>query len=99
SPPDIHTRPTRRSPDLLLVGEELNGIAPLRMHHAEEAALPAGKREVGHGRGHADVDTHVARRYQVAELARRGPAGREDRARVPRSEEHTSELQSPDHIV
>jgi hypothetical protein len=44
---------------------------------AEEAFLPAGEREVGHRRGHADVDADVADLGFVAELARRGAAARE----------------------
>ena len=58
--------------DDFFVGEELDGIAALRVHDAEEAAFPAGEREVGHGCGDADVDADVAGGDGVAELARRG---------------------------
>src|SRR5580698_10071369 len=64
--------------DDLLVGKELDGIAALSVHNAEETAFPATEGEVGHGRGHADVDTDVACGDEVAKLAGRGAAGGED---------------------
>ncbi len=64
--------------DDFFVGEELDGVAALRVHDAEEAAFPSGEREVGHGRGDADVDADVAGGDGVAELARGRSGGGED---------------------
>ena len=65
-----------------LIGKELDGVAPLCVHHAEETALPAGKGKVRHGCGHANVDPHVASGNGIAELTRRSAGGREDGAGV-----------------
>src|SRR5690348_11728997 len=59
------TRPLLRPPlnHHLFLRVKFNCITPLRVHIAEEAFLPAGEREEGHGRGHANVDANIARLY------------------------------------
>src|SRR5438477_6430144 len=56
--------------DNFFVGIELNSIPPLAVQIAEETVLPSAEREISHGRGHADVDTNIARRRLIAETAR-----------------------------
>src|SRR5277367_4233375 len=58
-----------RSPALhhnLLLGIELNRVATLSMHDAEEAVLPPAEREVSHRSGDSDVDANVPRRSLIA---------------------------------
>ena len=50
-----------------LFGIELYRVAALAVLDAEEAVFPSAEREIGHGRGHADVDADVACRRFVAE--------------------------------
>src|SRR5579883_1361617 len=66
----------------LLLGKELDRIAPLCVHDAEEAILPAAEREVGHGSSHADVNANISRRSFVAKTARRCSTRREERSLV-----------------
>ncbi len=63
--------------DYFFVGVELDGVATLRVHVAEEAALPAGEGEVSHGGSYADVNADVACGRFVAEAARGRSAGSE----------------------
>ena len=46
--------------DHLLLGVEGDGVAAMRVQVSEERLLPAGEREEGHGRGHADIDADHA---------------------------------------
>ena len=57
--------------DDFFVGVELDGVASLRVHVAEEAAFPSGEGEISHGRGYADIDADVACGGLVTESARR----------------------------
>src|SRR5258708_36809124 len=65
--------------DDFFVGVKLDGVAALAVHVAKEAIFPAAEREIGHGRGDANVDADVSRRGFVAEPARRRAAGSEKR--------------------
>src|SRR6516225_2989735 len=64
------------------VGEELDGVAALRVHHAEEAALPSREGKVGHRCRDADIDSDVARGDSVAKFARGGAGSGENRTGV-----------------
>src|SRR5882724_2727461 len=66
----------------LFLSIELDGVTPLAMHDTEETVFPAAEGEVGHGSGHADVDTDVPGRGLVAEAAGCRTAGREERCLV-----------------
>ena len=91
---DLNARPRGRrlelarvlvSPALdhdFLVRVELDGVASLRVHVAEETAFPSGEREIGHWRGYTDIDADIACRGFVPELARRRAAGSEERSLV-----------------
>src|SRR5204863_9280718 len=57
--------------DDLRFREEFNGVAPLAVKDAEETLLPAAEGEIGHRRGHADIDSDISRGRFVAESARR----------------------------
>src|SRR5579862_2261709 len=57
--------------DHFLFGVELNSIATLSMHDAEEAVLPSAEWEIGHRSGNANVDADVSGWSFIAELARR----------------------------
>src|SRR5207244_12092543 len=86
SPPRLHSSPTRRSSDLV---REVKVFVPrVRRHHLRLAANgydAAEQPTLALG-----VEGRVRGQHHVAEV----------RARVvDRSEEHTSELQSPDHLV
>src|SRR5579863_9282644 len=63
--------------DHFFVGIELDGVASLCVHVAEETAFPAGEGEIGHGGGYADVDADVSCRGFVAETAGGRAAGSE----------------------
>src|SRR5580692_67543 len=56
------------------LGVELDGIAALAVQDAEEAVLPSAEREIGHGRGHADVDSDIAGGRFIAETSSRRTA-------------------------
>ena len=56
--------------DDFLIRVKLDRVAPLSVHVAEEAVVPAAEGEIGHGRGHADVDADVSCGSFVAELPR-----------------------------
>src|SRR5919202_2021437 len=66
----------------LALGEEPDRVTPLPVQGAEEGLLGPREREVGHRRGHADVDADVAGLDAVAELASRRATRGEDRGRV-----------------
>src|SRR6267142_3642052 len=68
--------------DDFLVGVELDGVASLAMHVAEEAVLPSTEGEVGHGCGYADVDADVSGRGFIAESARGRTARCEKRSLI-----------------
>ena len=56
---------------------ELDAVARLGVEIAKEAGVPAAKGEVGHGRGHANVDTDIAGVNFVTEFAgHRAAAGK-----------------------
>src|SRR5215472_8149534 len=61
---------------------KLYGVLPLGMENAEEAFLPPVEREIGHRRSYTDVDPDISGRRFVAEFARRGAAGGEQRSLV-----------------
>src|SRR5258708_31322034 len=74
---------------------------------AEEIWKPLGH---GVGGGQKIVGTHTRGHQRLMRIAKRGvrdqqalflarPRGKLLRSELPRSEEHTSELQSPDHLV
>src|SRR5271170_499375 len=67
----------------LLLGIELNRIATLSMHDAEEAVLPPAKREVSHRSGDSDVDPNIPRRSLITEAPRRRAARGKERSLVP----------------
>src|SRR5207244_13115857 len=82
-----HSFPTRRSSDLFLTHERLSGqsLEGLPVERAKCIELSAnGLRMAGYRRASAG---------DFLELSFRLPEG------PTRSEEHTSELQSPDHLV
>src|SRR5579863_2480645 len=68
--------------DHFFVGVELDGVAALAVHVSEEAVFPSTEREIGHGRGDADVDADVSGGGFVAEAARGGTAGSEERGLI-----------------
>ena len=68
--------------DDFFIGVELDGVASLRVHVAEEAALPSGEGEISHGRSYPNIDADVACGSFVPEAARCRPAGSEKRSLV-----------------
>ena len=52
------------------VGVKFYGIAALSVKIAEETVLPSGEREIGHGRGYADIDADISRGGFVFKTAR-----------------------------
>src|SRR6476659_8725746 len=75
TPANISKPPRNRH---LLVGVELERVAPVHLQVAEKAVARAAEWEVGHGRGHADVHADHGRRRPTREFARRLAARRED---------------------
>src|SRR2546421_11598846 len=66
--------------DNFLVGVELDRVATLPVHVAEEAVFPATIREVRHRRGNADVDANISsRRVMTGAWRRRGTRTEERR--------------------
>src|SRR5580700_4634824 len=63
-------------------GVELDGVAALAVKNAEETLFPAAKREIGHGRGDANVNADVSGRGFVAESAGGGAIGGEERGLI-----------------
>lgn len=63
--------------DYLFIRVELDGVASLRVHVAEETAFPSGEREISHWGGHTDIDADVACGSFVPEPARRRSTGGE----------------------
>src|SRR5262245_36439900 len=61
---------------------ELDAVPTLGVQVAKEALIPTAEREIGHRRGHADIDANVSSIRLVAELARRRPAAGEDAGHV-----------------
>jgi len=68
--------------DDLLIRVKLYGVTSLSVQIAEETVLPSSEWEIGHGRGHSDINADVACRGFVPESARRRPAGCEKRSLV-----------------
>src|SRR5579863_1826474 len=64
-----------------LVGVELDSVTALAVEIAEETVLPSAEREIGHGRGYADVDANVSGGRFVTEAAR-GRATRGEQRRL-----------------
>src|SRR5271163_228978 len=64
------------------LGVELDGVAALSVEDAEEAVFPSAEREIGHGRGHADVDSDIAGRRFVPEASRGSTAGSKQRSLI-----------------
>src|SRR5207244_8605284 len=88
-PPHLHSFPTRRSSDLLTLAEPgaLIGFAGKRtIWNTVRLELPEGFQTSEFLMQHGFIDRIVSRKDLRTEVARR-------------SEEHTSELQSPDHLV
>src|SRR5271157_4950499 len=65
-----------------LLGVELDRVASLSVHDAEEAVFPSAERKVCHGRGHANVNSDIPRGSFIAEAPRRRPARRKQRCLV-----------------
>src|SRR5207244_6313569 len=89
TPPDLHSFPTRRSSDLDVVEPQLEELQKILSGHALLALGPLevlAELALQH-----PVDTLGLLLLAELDPVRRGLA--------PRSEEHTSELQSPDHLV
>src|SRR5439155_18349403 len=90
APRAIHSFPTRRSSDLALqLGRQLRG----RLTHVARSLLQRS-RHVHGPTGVADMAAQLAEDRRYRERRQRLAA-----ARVVRSEEHTSELQSRGHLV
>ena len=68
--------------DDLLIRVKLYGVTSLSVQIAEETVLPSSEWEIGHGRGHSDINADVACRGFVPESAPRRPAGCEKRSLV-----------------
>src|ERR1700734_3499047 len=56
--------------DYFLFGIELDGVAALSVQNAEETVFPSAEREIGHGRGYADVDSDIAGGSFITEAPR-----------------------------
>src|SRR5207244_10268322 len=92
TPPHLPSFPTRRSSDLSnFINPEYRGAQPLACLRNPRAALAAvaGTERAG-GAGRAGEKGEFTGADVLQEIERAAP---------DRSEEHTSELQSPDHIV
>src|SRR5207244_12432103 len=88
--PDLHSFPTRRSSDLRSHSVVVN-----------HPIAPAGRGPPPNRRAHLPTWSRGAPQRQRRQLPARTRGGRGARGRggMARSEEHTSELQSPDHLV
>src|SRR5207244_13439177 len=86
-----HPLPTRRSSDLKMFANQQNILRPDLEKYAGEIGLDVGKFKsaLDSGAGKAKVQQDLAAATQI------GVQGTPNF----RSEEHTSELQSPDHLV
>src|SRR5580704_19465832 len=79
--PCFLARPTLH--DDFRLGVELHRVFALRVKNPEEAFFPAAEREIRHRRSYSNVDTDISGGSFVAEFARRGAAGGEERRLVP----------------
>src|SRR5580692_671896 len=61
---------------------ELDGVTALAVKDAKEAFFPAAEREIGHGRGDADIDADVSGGGFIAEAASGGAVGGEERGLI-----------------
>src|SRR5690606_42052868 len=87
----VHFFPTRRSSELVLQLEQavVEPRQPRRADRADEFVAKPQRREAGNG----------CLQRGAEQAARRDDARRRDPGKVPRSEEHTSELQSRENLV
>src|SRR5207253_9585994 len=91
APPDVHSFPTRRSSDLLLpVTRDASGFAVTAMRARAGDVLETEVGAVG-----ARGETLAATKLHF----KRGDTAAHGHIALPRSEEHTSELQSRGHLV
>src|SRR5207248_5605349 len=95
----LHSFPTRRSSDLVVlpaeVADEVDEPVPARVERLPEAGERAERRRVTV----PDLLLRVDERPRVAELDVEVDRVRDETERHERSEEHTSELQSPYDLV
>src|SRR5205807_6053617 len=93
-PPYSTLFPTRRSSDLFqLLVVLARGVQQEPADEREPQSAEARAREEPH-----DAEKDERDRHQLAQ-PRRGSGGAEQASVLPRSEEHTSELQSPCNLV
>src|SRR5207244_12129396 len=86
---DLHSFPTRRSSDLICIGKGPASESYLRIDRIISAAEIADVDAIHPGYGFLSENAHFADVCENCNIRFIGP----------RSEEHTSELQSPDHLV
>src|SRR5207244_13515012 len=89
APRRLHPFPTRRSSDLAHGTSRERPVSASQLGRRADTA-GGSARPVAHGEQSAEAGVSEASRAWAARRAR---------LTVPRSEEHTSELQSPDHLV
>src|SRR5207244_9304294 len=90
-PSDLHSFPTRRSSDLIAEVQAITG------RDGRIEACPANGRRAM--RGFVQQCQAFCSRCRAPALAEQRERGNRQTRHQCRSEEHTSELQSPDHLV
>src|SRR5207244_13638900 len=97
--PELHAFPTRRSSDLMRAIRKSGGLAlePLPDVMRAPRSVPRTVMIPANGASSRWNDCSAVRRWTLASLA--ATLARAAPTLASRSEEHTSELQSPDHLV
>src|SRR5690606_40274636 len=97
-PADPHYLPTRRASDLLRDGEAVAGARFERIRGTDrDAGVPASDRIAGSLQSRLEhrIEERIDRREEEGDVS----LGSGEAQALPRSEEHTSELQSRENLV
>src|SRR5207244_12429431 len=93
---DPHSLPTRRSSDLR---DFVASFRPALVQIAKLAEVPSGWDSYGASAMDEQTRVNATRFLRMMHQGGTAQSGTPETFLSPRSEEHTSELQSPDHLV